>query len=217
MEALLVALAAGLVWSAGATPVAAQSLWNYRQPGKAFMFYDSQARSVGDPVTIVINETTDVENTDERALDRSDSSSGSFNFSGSSGGDLPLLAGSANMTQGAGSQGQQAGRAMVSVDREFNDRITALVVDILPNGNLVVEGVRHRVVTGERRTLRVSGIIRPVDIEADNTIDSQYVANFTMFYAGDGRESHFTMPSWLSRTLNRFRVHRSDPGHPLHR
>ncbi len=62
-----------------------------------------------------------------------------------------------------------------------------IVVDVLPNGNLVVEGCRQRLITREMRTLRLRGIVRPADIGPFNTVQSQYIANLYFTYEGRAR------------------------------
>ena len=77
------------------------------------------------------------------------------------------------------------------------------VVDIHPNGNLVVEGLRYRKVSDETRLLRVSGIVRPNDIDITNTISSSVIDDFRMVYEGGGVESRFTGQGWVGRFTNR--------------
>lgn len=80
--------------------------------------------------------------------------------------------------------------------------MTVTVMDKLPNGNLVIGGKRRQVVSGEVRTLVVSGIVRPIDITPDNTILSQYVGDFHIDYVGKGPESEFANQGWLGKLLN---------------
>ena len=100
------------------------------------------------------------------------------------------------------SRRQFNGSAQLTSDRSFTDRITVTVVDVMPNGNLVVEGYRSRVVAGEQRMLRVTGIVRPTDIGAQNTVQSQFMANFRISYLGRGPESSFVNQSYLGRAMN---------------
>ena len=65
-----------------------------------------------------------------------------------------------------------AGTAQNTANRVFTDRMAVTVVDVMPNGNLVVEGYRSRVVEGEERLLRITGIVRPADIQVGNVIPS---------------------------------------------
>ena len=80
--------------------------------------------------------------------------------------------------------------------------LVVAVMDLLPNGNMVIGGRRQRVVSGELRTLVISGIVRPLDIRPDNTIRSQFIANFRVDYLGKGPESEFTNQGWFGKTLN---------------
>ena len=183
----------------------AQSLWKRRCDTKAFQFYDTQARHVGDILTVLVSETTDVENRDERELDRSAKASGGFKLSGAWTGDLGEKAGGANFDVENNGSGRFDGSSAYSVERGFTDRITVSVVNCLPNGNLVIYGRRNRVVSGERRALTITGVVRPLDVLADNSIESQYIADFRICYDGDGIESRFTDEGWLTRAWNKYR------------
>ena len=77
------------------------------------------------------------------------------------------------------------------------------MVDILPNRNLVVEGSRTRVIAGEKRTMRVSGIVRPDDIELGNYVVSSSIADFRILYEGDGHQTNYTKPGWLGRIVTK--------------
>ena len=176
----------------------AQSLWRNRRTDHGNLLSDTQARRVGDLVTIVVRESTDVDNKDERSMDRKATHSGTFNFTGEVGGDLGDKQGDLSMSTASAGNASFDGDSAYSVDRQFKDRITAIIVDCLPNGNLIVRGSRNQMVAGERRVLTVSGIVRPIDIRADNTIESQYVADLNVCYAGDGIESRFTRQGWLT-------------------
>lgn len=183
----------------------AQSLWQHRQPLYSNVFFDTQARVVGDIVTVIIRENTDVENRDQRQLDRDADSKGGFGFSYGFGGQLGNKNGSATMDMTTNGSGSFDGQSQYTVEREFIDRITCTVVNKMPNGNLVIHGKRDRMVTGERRALVVSGVIRPLDVSPDNSIESKYVANFSVCYNGDGVESRFTKQGWLTRAWNKYR------------
>ena len=184
----------------------AQSLWALRDPDRAFPTFDTQAREVGDVITILINEATDVENRDEREIRRSDQGSDQYDFTGASTGKLGSFNGTTGFNSQLNTQNRLQGESQYRVERQFLDSISGLIVDRLPNGNLVVAATRHRIVSGDRRTLKVSGIVRPIDIAPDNTIESSRISNFSMCYVGDGPEQRYTKPSWLRRTLNALRI-----------
>ena len=102
------------------------------------------------------------------------------------------------------SQRSLDGSANTSIDRKLADRMTVVVVNVLPNGLLVVEGRRSRVISSkEERTLVVTGIVRPLDIGPGNMIQSQFVADFTVCYEGHGPESSFTNHGWLGTIMNK--------------
>ena len=88
----------------------------------------------------------------------------------------------------------------------FTDRLAVTVVDVLPNGNLVVEGYRSRVVQGEERVLRITGIVRPADVQVGNVIPSGSIANFRVSYLGRGPTTNTTKPGVLTRVANAFRL-----------
>lgn len=185
--------------------VCAQSVWRQRQSKRAFMFYDTPARQVGDILTVLVAESTDVENRDQRALDRDARAGGGFSLSGAISGALGSKATDANLNTSTNGNGNFGGSSAYSVERGFVDRITVTVVDRLPNGNLRLVGRRERVVSGERRALKITGVVRPLDISPDNTIQSQFIANFRICYDGDGIESRFTDEGWMTRAWNKYR------------
>ncbi|MHC4293317.1 MAG: flagellar basal body L-ring protein FlgH, partial [Planctomycetota bacterium] len=78
----------------------------------------------------------------------------------------------------ASSANELKGKADYKDERKFTDSVTAVVMDILPNGNLVVMGTRDRNIAGDIQTIEVSGIVRPSDVAFGNIINSNRVANF---------------------------------------
>lgn len=182
-----------------AAPVDAQSIWQHRLPERVSLVADTAARNVGDLVTIVIRENTNVDNIDQRSLGRKDEANFGFGFSSS--GDVGQSAGDFEYSQNAGRKFN--GQSQYLVEQDFADRLTVQVLDVLPNGNLVIGGRRRRLVSGEMRTLVISGTVRSIDISANNTVLSQYIANFKICYEGDGPESHFSNQGWAGRFLNK--------------
>ncbi|MEZ6119277.1 MAG: flagellar basal body L-ring protein FlgH [Pirellulaceae bacterium] len=197
----IIVMALLLLFGSGSL-ASAQSLWHMRSPRSTHMFRDVQPTRVGDLVTVIISESTDVANSDQRTLNRSHSHSGGFDFGAETSGGL---SGSANLDANAGGNGNTGRSTDYSVNREFLDRITVMVTSILPNGNFVIQGTRSTLVGGEKRTLVLSGIVRPSDIRADNSIESMYVANFNICYQGEGIESEYVQQGWFSRAWNRMR------------
>jgi flagellar L-ring protein precursor FlgH len=181
------------------TPTCAQSIWQFRAADRVSLIADTAARHVGDLVTIIVRETTDVDNIDQRSLSRDDETDWSFGFSSS--GDVGTAAGDFDFAADSGRS--FSGQSQYLVGQDFEDRITVQVLDVLPNGNLVIGGRRRRLVAGELRTLIVSGTVRSVDISPNNTVRSQYISNFKICYEGDGPETHFSNQGWAGRFLNK--------------
>ncbi len=177
-----------------------QSIWDRRQTSQVFLFHDTKARRVGDLLTIIVRENTDVDNRDQRQLRRESGGGGVFGLSGSTAGGGSSSV-EADLESSASYHQEFDGRAQYSVARDFTDRMTVAVLDVLPNGNLVIGGKRSRLISGEERTLCVSGVVRPRDIFADNTVESRYISSFRMYYDGRGQESRHTnkwrFPDWL--------------------
>ena len=93
-------------------------------------------------------------------------------------------------------------KADLKDERSFEDRVSVVVVDILPNGNLVVIGTRDRNIAGDIQTIEVSGIVRPSDIAFDNSVKSEQVANFRIVSQNSGVSAPYTRPGWLGRVFD---------------
>ena len=172
---LLFVLVAGLV-SAGY--VCADSIWQRGVPNSAYLFVDTSRRRVGDLLTIAVQETTGIDDNDQHQMEKDTNTSGLFNFNGSTTGNKTSPVAAAAFTAQAGSSRSFNGSAKYTSDRNFTDNMTVMVIEVQPNGNLVIEGFRRRMVNKEERVLRVSGLVRPMDIGPGNIVQSQYIANF---------------------------------------
>jgi flagellar L-ring protein FlgH len=80
--------------------------------------------------------------------------------------------------------------------------ITAKVIDVQPNGNLLIEGVREIRVNSETQIIILSGFIRPVDISPNNTVLSSYIGDAKIQYLGTGAISDKQRPGWLTRAAD---------------
>ena len=140
-------------------------------------------------MTVLIVEDQEVSNeesTDLQKISGLDYALTDFNISPGSFDVLPSLRGDrSNSFSGTANYEKQA---------EFTARLTAIVVDILPNENLVIQGRREIRVDGEVKVIEVSGIVRRFDVRQDNTILSQSVADARISYSGSGP---------LTKTTNR--------------
>jgi flagellar L-ring protein precursor FlgH len=181
----------------------ADSIWERRTQHSAYLYMDNRARRVGDLLTVSVNENTGATNKEERTLKKDTAASAKLNLaaSGNAGGAGRSASGQMNGSNSSDRSFQ--GSADFASERQLVDQMTVTVVDILPNGNLVIEGYRRRLVQNEMRLLRISGVIRPNDIEIPNLIESRFIANFNVSYEGTGVESKFTNQGWLGRVTNK--------------
>jgi flagellar L-ring protein precursor FlgH len=192
-----------LLWTSLGSPARCESLWDRREHRSAFLFVDTRARHVGDVLTVVVREATDIDNKEKRALKKSNESRTSFLMKGQSTDTAASRSFAADFNASGDSSRKFDGNAEFSSQRELVDRMTITVIDVLPNGNLVVEGTRRRLISGDERVLRVSGVVRPIDIGPGNVVESQFIANFQVAYEGKGVETKFTNQGWMSRFVNR--------------
>ena len=206
--------AVAMCLSVGAT-TRADSLWERRDPRYANLFQDNRARNIGDTLTVFITETTVANEQDQRSLNRTGTSSGNVQVFG---GSVVAPGTGAGTTAGtlaspgvgftfpaATSSLSFNGNAQVTSNRVFTDRMAVTVVDVMPNGNLVVEGYRSRVVSGEERVLRITGVVRPADIGVGNVIPSGNIANVRFSYLGRGPATRTTRQGYLGRLGNLLR------------
>lgn len=201
---LLVCLAWLVTEPSVATAQHSSSLWSRRRANRVYLFYDTSARQPGDLITIVLSENTTITNRDQRALSKDSATGATLGFTGSTGGDFGSTSATANLDHASSSDRTFNGDARFNSLRGFSDRLTVTVQAVLPNGNMWVAGRRQVLIEGDERSLLISGVVRPLDVRADNTISSQLVSDLSVRYCGRGAESRFTHQGWLNRKVNRF-------------
>jgi flagellar L-ring protein FlgH len=179
----------------------AGSIWSKRSKNARPVYTDDVARSIGDILTILISEDSKVDNKAKRDLSKDTSRSASmFGITETNGNlfpeDVPNfsldMSGSNSLTSKADSKDE----------RKYTDSISVVVIDILPNRNLVVAGQRSRNIAGDIQTLEASGIVRPSDISFLNTITSRQVANFKILTHNAGISAPYTKPGWLGQIFD---------------
>ena len=139
------------------------------------------ANKAGDLVTIVIQENQDVSNQESSDMKKGTSLDYQFtnlDLKPNLFGTLPRVAGT--------SDDQFTGTANYTKKGKFTARVTAMVVDVLPNGNMIVNGRREIRIDLETKLIEFSGIIRRWDISPDNSVASELVANAKVAYTGTG-------------------------------
>jgi flagellar L-ring protein precursor FlgH len=80
-------------------------------------------------------------------------------------------------------------------------KMTATVTNVLPNGNLMIQGMREVVLNDEQQIIVLTGIVRPQDVSQDNTVLSTYIANARIEYTGSGVVTERQSPGWADRIL----------------
>jgi flagellar L-ring protein precursor FlgH len=151
---------------------------------------DKTARRVGDLLTIVISETQNVRNEEKTDLSKQSTLNYALlNFDVAPGAFDPLPSIATSKVD------DFVGDAKVEKKRNFTARLTAIVMDTLPNGNLVVQGRREIRIDGETKVIEFSGVVRRYDVKRDNTVESELVADARVSFSGTGT---------VTRTVNRY-------------
>lgn len=179
------------------------SIWR-GENDKNLLFADKKARYVNDIVTIIVSETAAGANKGSTTTKRdssADAAVSSFlgvensilNANTNMGGKIAIGGSSSNSLKGTGD---------TSRNNSLIARISARVIRVLDNGNLLIEGRRQVTVNAEDQYLIISGIIRPEDITRDNTVASQYIADAQIVYTGEGVINDKMRPGWLTRVVD---------------
>jgi flagellar L-ring protein precursor FlgH len=182
-----------------AVPCQAGSIWAKRSPNSKSTYADDKAIQVGDVLTIVISEITKVDN--KTKATQSKTTSDSLTFDGKKNSIEHLIPSLPSVGVATDSSRSMDGKSDYKDERKIEDRVTVIVEDIHPNGNLVVVGTRMREISGDKQTIQVSGIVRPSDITYDNTVRSEQVANFQLVSISDGPTKDYTTPGWFSKFM----------------
>ena len=159
--------------------------------------YQSSDIKVGDLVTVLLNETTQASRTSALATSRTttndaigdDQKNSIVNKIGFGEGFFTNVktTGAALSSDGTGTAGQAA---------SLTGSISAMVVEVLSNGNLVIIGEKQLALTEGSEYIRLKGIIRPSDIQPDNTVLSQRIASAQISYRGTGELASASRASW---------------------
>ncbi|NLL36029.1 MAG: flagellar basal body L-ring protein FlgH [Fretibacterium sp.] len=175
-----------LFWAPGRAEAA--SLWDDRTNWIA----DVRPSRVGDIVTVLVNESSNAK--DEATMDLSKSS----NANVSDGLGILKFIRALGLTSQADSKGDS------SVERKHSTRTTlaCLVTDILPNGNLVIEGTRDVQTSSETLQFQLIGVIRPQDVNGNNQIASELIANAELAVKGKGSISRTQKPGIITQILH---------------
>jgi len=181
---------------------APNSLW--RTGSRAF-FKDQRARLVGDLVTVKVKVTdrAQLDNTTKRSRKSGEDvgADNVFGFENKLDKFLPNGASAGSLLK-LDSEGSHEGAGSVRRAEQLTTSVAAVVTQTLPNGNLVIEGKQEIRVNFEVRELIVAGVIRPEDIESDNTVDSSKIAQARIAYGGRGQITDVQQPRYGQQVMD---------------
>jgi flagellar L-ring protein FlgH len=179
------------------------SIW----PGetdKSILFTDKKARYVNDIVTIIVSEVATGGNKASANTSRNTNTSASI--TSLLGIENAIIGHNADMNGTIGLGGTAVNSLKGAGDTSRNTTVTATisarVIRVLDNGSLVIEGRRQVTVNADDQFILITGIIRPEDITAENTVASQYIADARVLYTGDGIINDKMRPGWLTRVVD---------------
>jgi flagellar L-ring protein FlgH len=176
-------------------PLKRFSLWDDRQ---SRLFADARASRAGDVLTVLIsiNDRAQISNESDRSrtTNRSLGLAGALKMAGAG------SSASAELDIDSRSRARGAGETARSENIRLS--VAAFVTDVLPSGNLVVRGSQEVRVNAELRLLTIAGIVRPQDVEADNTIPYDRIAEARISYGGRGRLSEVQQPPYGHQILD---------------
>jgi flagellar L-ring protein precursor FlgH len=176
------------------------SLW--RNGSRAF-FKDQRAMRVGDLLTVTVNITDKANLSNETQRSRTNSEdSGITDFIGAKTLGVQAQKVLPGRILTADSTASSDGKGSVNRTEALQTNVAAVVTQVLPNGNLVVEGKQEIRVNYEIRELVVAGIVRPEDIQSDNTIDSSKIAQARIAYGGRGQITDVQQPRYGQQVMD---------------
>jgi flagellar L-ring protein precursor FlgH len=158
-------------------------------------FEDQRARRVGDILTVMLEETTNASKESKTSLSKDNSTSINSptllgTALGAARGGFGTSLGSANSFEGSGKSDQK---------NSLSGTITVTVAEVLPNGYLHVRGEKVLTLNRGDEYVRISGIVRPIDITPDNMVSSTRIADAEIAYSGRGEVADTNVIGWLAR------------------
>lgn len=170
----------------------------YQLGNSVLLFEDMKARKPGDLITVILDEQTVA----SKSASTSSSKDTSIDIP------TPTLLGSTASIQGRpastsiNSGNSFSGSGDSSQSNSLRGNITVTVTDVMANGNLVVSGKKMLTLNQGRELISISGVVRPIDLSADNTIESNKIAHAQITYNGNGMIADSNRAGWLARVLN---------------
>jgi flagellar L-ring protein precursor FlgH len=196
----------GLILLGVISAARADSLWPAQNTGASAMVSDRKAARTGDILTVVVAESAAATNSQSASTNRASSVEDAINrylFSPSKG-SFGTYKGETPATSAEG-KASTAGGGAVANTQSLSSRAAVLVADVLPNGNLVIEGVRVVTFSGETQYVVLHGLVRPDDISSANTVFSTNIADARVEFIGEGKLTDAQKRGWLTKLYERLR------------
>ena len=166
------------------------------------LFSDLRARRVNDLVTVRVVENVTAAGSADAALDKNSNASASLTKLFGAETKFPSWIDPTSLVA-AGASTQFAGSGSTTRAGSLSAVITARVTEVLPNGDLVLEGIREVDINGDRQFVVLSGIVRVRDIGPGNVVFSTAVGQMQIRYFGQGLIKDNLKPGWVVRFLNK--------------
>ncbi len=184
-------------------PVAPQPLeynsGSLYQSNSVSMFADPKPHRIGDVLTILLNEKTSASKSAGTSTKKEDSATLAVpSFFGLS----PTYKRNELLALDTSQDRDFSGESDSSQSNSLTGEITVTVVDILPNGNLVVQGEKWFTLNQGKEYIRIAGVIRPADVSPENTLASSKLADAQITYSGEGFLADANTQGWFGRIMN---------------
>lgn len=179
-------------------PLAArsQSLWC---DGRS-IYADERSLRVGDILTIAVSESSTENKNNDTTTERKSSLSAAISAFLYPAGATPLLTKNGDLPAMAfNSDHTHNGSGSISDSETIVAQVAVRIIDVLPNGDLVIEGKRETAFSNEHQTIVLRGIVRPEDVQGNNTVFSYNVADATIQIIGKGTVSDSQNKGWFNR------------------
>jgi flagellar L-ring protein precursor FlgH len=171
----------------------------YQEGHDIALFENAVARRVGDTLTIVLNERTQA----SKSSSTTTSKASSADLTGPTIAGRPVTVnGTEILKMGIDNKSDFDGKGDSAQSNRLDGQVTVTVAQRLPNGNLLVRGQKWIGINQGKEYVRVQGIVRPIDINPDNSVSSLKVADAMISYGGKGTLADANAPGLLARFFN---------------
>jgi flagellar L-ring protein FlgH len=184
--------------------VRADSIWPINTASERSMVADRKASRTGDILTIVVSESAVAQSSQSTKSSRDSSLNDSVqqflwanSKLGTHNGGLPGIQ--------LGGKASYSGGGDISNSQSLSARAAVLVTDVLPNGNLVIEGARMVIFSGETQYVVLHGLVRGDDIAADNTVTSSNIADARVEFYSEGQLTDAQKRGWFTKLYEKLR------------